>query len=110
MQTPGMIKTRLLLKKAEIEARFGQAIKQRHGKDETANRETPEQSSKIANDEKMYPLEQEALAELVKINHALQRLEQGQYAQCSQCRLPISERRLQAFPATDLCYTCAKKI
>ena len=108
METPGMIKTRLLLKKAEIEARFGRAHAHLFAAREVpASTELMEHAGQFENGEVIYSLEQEALAELVKIKRALQRLEEGHYTKCSRCSLPITERRLKAFPATDLCFNCS---
>lgn len=109
METPGMIKTRLLLRKAEIEARFGQSPTKFHAQDSTGDSNVREPIGHTATGDLMHSPEQEILSELVKINRALQRLEEGEYTKCSSCSLPISERRLKAFPATDLCYNCATK-
>ena len=109
MLTPGMIKTRLLLKKAEIEAGFSRTHKQLGAKNELAGSDATGQLDTTENDERFYSLAREELAELAQINRALKRLEEGQYTKCSCCWLPITERRLQAFPTTELCYSCASK-
>ena len=109
MLTPGMIKTRLLLKKAEIEAGFSRTHKQMRAKSELRSADDAGQLNPTENDERFYSLAQEELAELAQINRALKRLEEGQYTKCSCCWLPITERRLQAFPTTELCYSCASK-
>src|SRR5688500_6111838 len=114
MDTPGMIKTRLLLKKAEIEARYGRAHVRGNDAPVRGDRSKgsvsdPDQRERVEKDEAFYSLQQEALAELVQINLALKRLEEGEYTKCSGCGLPIPERMLKAFPATTLCFNCECK-
>jgi DnaK suppressor protein len=108
MDTPGMIKTRLLLKKAEIEARYAVA----HIREKDRPRENvpnSESSKKAEKDEAFYSPQQEALAELAQINLALKRLEEGEYTKCSSCGLPIPDRMLKAFPTATLCFNCECK-
>ena len=109
MLTPGMIKTTLLLQKAEIEARLARTHKHIYEKDEPISPDFPEQIKQTENDEVIFALQQEGLAELIRIKHALHRLEEGQYTKCSNCGLPIAERRLKALPTTDICFNCASK-
>lgn len=47
--------------------------------------------------------------ELVKVNDALRRLEEGNYGVCQLCGQPIDHRRLDRMPATSLCIGCAQK-
>ena len=42
-------------------------------------------------------------SELVDIEHALRRLDDGTYGTCEVCGKPIPEERLEALPATRLC-------
>lgn len=42
-------------------------------------------------------------AELVDIEHALQKVDQGTYGTCEVCKQPIDEPRLEALPATRFC-------
>ena len=42
-------------------------------------------------------------SELVDIEHAMRRLEDGTYGTCEACGRPIDEARLEAMPATRLC-------
>ncbi len=44
---------------------------------------------------------------LVRIQTALGRIEQGTYGICPRCRNAISDARLEAFPDSVLCVTCA---
>jgi len=44
---------------------------------------------------------------LVRIQTALERIEQGTYDECAACRGPIDRERLLAVPDTDRCGGCA---
>ena len=46
---------------------------------------------------------------LVKINAALQRLEDGQIDECEDCEEPIGYQRLAARPVTTLCIHCKEE-
>jgi RNA polymerase-binding protein DksA len=48
-------------------------------------------------------LEEGAQQTLAKIDHALERLEQGSYGICERCGQPIAEERLRARPWATLC-------
>ena len=49
-------------------------------------------------------------AELVAIEAALQRLEQGQYGECIDCGELINPRRLELNPVVRRCVACAAEI
>ncbi|MGM0559357.1 MAG: TraR/DksA family transcriptional regulator [Myxococcota bacterium] len=42
----------------------------------------------------------------MKINHALERMDNGDYGYCEECEEPIEEKRLRARPVTTLCIDC----
>lgn len=46
---------------------------------------------------------------LIKIDEALERLEQGQFDQCEDCDEPIGFARLHARPVTTLCIGCKEE-
>jgi DnaK suppressor protein len=46
---------------------------------------------------------------IVKIDDALERIENGTYGICERCGRPISIERLKARPVTTLCIKCKKK-
>jgi DnaK suppressor protein len=41
--------------------------------------------------------------------NALRKIEKGKYGYCESCKGQIEEGRLRAFPASNLCVTCAGK-
>lgn len=48
-------------------------------------------------------LDDEVLAELDQLDHALARLDAGSYGRCEACAAPIPDERLEAVPATRWC-------
>ncbi len=47
---------------------------------------------------------------LTEIADALERIRQGAYGRCEECRAPIHKARLQALPYTRHCVECARKL
>lgn len=45
-------------------------------------------------------------AQIVKIDAALRRLDDGDYGYCIDCDEPIAPKRLEADPTASLCITC----
>ncbi len=66
-----------------------------------------EQAQERQNDEVIQAIGNEARDELGKVTRALERIEEGEYTQCSSCGEAIDLRRLEAVPYTDLCIRCA---
>ncbi|MCB1481656.1 MAG: TraR/DksA C4-type zinc finger protein [Rhodobiaceae bacterium] len=52
--------------------------------------------------------ERRRAGEILRIERALQRLEEGEYGICAECGEDISANRLSADPAAHLCITCAR--
>lgn len=50
-----------------------------------------------------------ARALLDQTEHALERIEDGDYGRCENCGNPIGKMRLQAFPRATLCMTCKQQ-
>ncbi len=48
-------------------------------------------------------------ANLVDVEHALERIEAGTYGTCESCQGEIVAARLEAMPAARFCITCAAK-
>lgn len=47
--------------------------------------------------------------ELARVEAALQRLDEGEYGECSACGQPIAPARLQVDPAAEWCISCATR-
>lgn len=97
----------LLRLKEEIEARLARTHRHIRGKDEPVSPKFDEQVKETENDDLVYILDEEGQRELRQINHALLRIEAGQYNKCAQCGTAIGDARLQAIPYTELCVACA---
>ncbi len=62
------------------------------------------------NDEVLESLGNASEQELLKINHALKRIEEGEYFSCSICGEDIPPARLELLPFTTTCVNCAEKL
>lgn len=51
-------------------------------------------------------LQDKELAEYNMILNALDKIDQGQYGTCTDCQLPISEKRLSVYPNATRCLAC----
>lgn len=47
--------------------------------------------------------------QLHDVDHALARMEKGEYGTCERCGQPIGPERLEALPYSTLCVTCKQK-
>lgn len=69
-----------------------------------------EQASERENDEVLESLGNASEQELVMINAALQRIDSGNYFNCSACGETIPEARLELLPFTTHCIDCAETL
>lgn len=44
-----------------------------------------------------------------KIEHALEKIDDGSFGVCEECDEPIEKKRLEARPVTTLCITCKEE-
>jgi RNA polymerase-binding protein DksA len=56
--------------------------------------------------EKRLALENNIRQELARVEHALQKFEEGTYGLCDSCGKPIAPERLEALPQASLCVNC----
>ncbi len=56
--------------------------------------------------EKRLALEKRIKEQLVGIEHALHKFEEGTYGSCDNCAQPIDPARLEALPQASLCMNC----
>lgn len=59
--------------------------------------------------EKDLGLKDNAKLMLMKVNRALEKIEDGTYGKCEKCGKPIAEERLEAIPYATLCMDCKKE-
>lgn len=78
-----------------------------HALDEPMPTDWEDRSSERQGDEVLEALGQADLAELKRIDAALERIEEKTYGQCLACGEPISDARLAAVPEAALCRFCA---
>lgn len=71
-------------------------------------KDSQERSTQLENDEVLGALDEAGRSELVEIRSALARLDDGTYGVCGGCGESISDARLDAIPATELCIDCAE--
>lgn len=68
-----------------------------------------EQASERENDEVLESLGNSSEQELLMINYALKRIEDGSYFHCDECGEEIPPARLELLPFTAHCVDCAEK-
>lgn len=102
------IKAELQQRKTELQQRHERTHKHIYEREEPVSANFNEQIKETENDQLVMALEADAIEELAQIDRALERIEQGNYQECSSCGEPISEKRLQAIPYTDRCIDCAE--
>jgi DnaK suppressor protein len=56
--------------------------------------------------EKRLTMENRIRQELAKVEHALEKIENGTYGLCDNCGKPIPPQRLEALPQASLCMNC----
>ena len=69
--------------------------------------DSSEQAVERENDEVIDQLETDTREELMQVQHAIQRIENGNYGICTKCGDDISAARLLAIPYSTLCINCA---
>ena len=99
------LRDKLMSEREEIQSRIAHV--QKGEQRETADHQT-DNAHEWENSEIRDGVQVEAQDELKKIDHALQRLDQGSYGICSKCGQPIADARLEALPYADLCIDCAE--
>lgn len=85
----------------------GHLIKVENSLDETPSKDWEDRSSERQGDEVLESLGHVELAELRRIDAALQRIKDGTYGECAKCGDDISEARLDLLPDTPFCKNCA---
>ena len=95
----------LLSKKTELERRVDTI--HNHARD-PLEADSAEQAAQLGNVEVKVALENEAMREIAEIRSALQRLERGEYGNCTSCGEEIGKERLAAWPTSAECLDCAE--
>ena len=66
-------------------------------------------ASQVFEQQRDLALRERSRAELVLVDAALRRIEDGTYGTCSSCGNPIAPERLEAIPWAPTCIDCARK-
>lgn len=67
---------------------------------------TDEEALEVAAYESALPVEYALELRLASINKALDKIKNGTYGQCENCKEPMDIRRLEAMPEATLCLKC----
>jgi len=101
------VRTALLERKEELTERHGRIARKTRHRDEPLPQDFAEQAVELENQEVLEALDAEVADELRQIEHALARVESGDYPYCNACGEEIPAARLKALPTTSLCVDCA---
>lgn len=109
-------KQKLLVERERILRELGritEAINEAAAETESAKQSYSNHIADIGTDfmekEKNYYYADQEGQYLKAIEAALERIEHGEYGQCMECGELISEKRLEAVPAAELCINCKDK-
>ena len=109
-------KQKLLVERERILRELGritEAINEAAAETESAKQSYSNHIADIGTDfmekEKNYYYADQEGQYLKAIEAALERIEHGEYGQCMECGELISEKRLEAVPAAELCISCKDK-
>ena len=101
------IRARLEEYQASIVNRRERLAKHVHHREEPLPQDFAEQAVEMENSETMVALEDELSEQEREVDRALARLDDGTYGTCIECGEDIALERLEALPATALCFDCA---
>lgn len=97
-----------MAKQQELLSRVERTHRHIYQKDAPISAKFSEQVTEMENDDLVHALDAEGRMELNQIQHALARIDAGDYFDCVVCGKPIGEKRLEAIPFTDKCINCAE--
>lgn len=100
-------KSELETLRADLKARLSRYEAHQHRREGALDKDFEEQAVQTQNDEVVNSLESEARSELSQVEHALERMANGQGEECERCGEAIDPRRLQVLPYTTVCVDCA---
>ncbi len=109
MKPLAQVRDALLHQREELNQRLGKLHAPTRRSEDPLTADFAEQAIQRQNDDVISALEQATQAELVQINHALARIESGDYGYCVECGVEIPEKRLLVLPYTERCVQCADK-
>jgi RNA polymerase-binding protein DksA len=103
------VQERLLSRRAELLRRVANFEDELRWLDANQNAELEEESQEQNIARLLARLDDRSAAEIAAIDHALQRLADGEYFECEACGEPIAPERLAALPTATLCIVDAER-
>lgn len=100
-------KAGLELRQQELSERQERVARHTRHRDEPLPPDFAEQAVELENGETLVALDREISHELAQVEHAIKRIEAGDYLQCERCGEPIGNKRLEALPYVSMCIDCA---
>ena len=97
-------KQALLARRAELVSNLSDI---EHQLDAPATKDWEDRASERQGDEVLEALGHAEHNEMIRIDAALERIEEGEYGYCAKCGTEIAEARLDLLPDTPLCKDCA---
>ena len=93
----------------ELRERINRYTAHQHRDDGPLEADFAEQAIQRQNDEVVDGLDIEARAELKQVQHALDRIDEGEGDTCEVCGEVINPDRLKVLPQTTVCFACADR-
>lgn len=99
----------LLRRREELADRVLRTERDLHREHEPLVADFADQAIQRGNEDVLREIGAAARSQLSQVNHALERLDAGQYLICARCGTAIDEARLSAVPETEVCAGCATR-
>lgn len=109
MKKYDQIRRKLIDRRDEIKGRLNKVDQDILHTNGAPDPDSGEQALEREGDDVLEALGGLARSELEKINTALERIERGEYGNCTLCKKAIAAERLKAIPYADRCIDCADK-
>ena len=109
METKQAIRQRLEERLLHLQQRLHQVERARRREINPLDPDWQEQAITRQEDEVLDSLDSEGQREIIAIQAALKRLEDGTYGDCQTCGEPIAPARLKALPYAVQCIACASQ-
>lgn len=103
------IRSILIAMLEELDLRLARVTDNVRHSDAPLEKDFAEQATQNENNEVMDYLGNSARTEIEMIKQAIARIDKGQYGICQVCGEPISKKRLEALPYSNMCIKCASK-
>lgn len=101
------IENKLIIMRQEITDRINTLTRDKTHQDNPLTKDHDDQSIAVENDEVIEDLDELARIELKSIDHALERIKNGNFGVCEKCGSEIEDKRLKALPYATSCIACA---